>query len=134
MVTCARRPRRQVNERTCAAFGGTWALPACARADTGAAVADMGCGLPGVAAGFVPEEWSLDWRALQQRSEFWFTLAFTLEMLVKIVSLGFAAHAGAYLRSGWNVLDFLVVLVSWLSIVLCPGPLGASRWPSRFPQ
>jgi len=44
-----------------------------------------------------------------------FTVAFTLEALVKIVASGFAMHQGAYLRNGWNWLDFVVVLMSWIS-------------------
>ena len=37
---------------------------------------------------------------------------FIAEMLTKIVALGFVAHEGAYLRSAWNVLDFLIVIIS----------------------
>lgn len=44
-----------------------------------------------------------------------FTIAFTCEALVKIVASGFALHPGAYLRNGWNWLDFIVVLMSWVS-------------------
>ena len=50
-----------------------------------------------------------------------FTAAFIIEMLMKIVVLGFV-HSNtpthpAYLRSGWNVLDFCVVIISILTIM-----------------
>ena len=37
---------------------------------------------------------------------------FIAEMLTKIIALGFLFHEGAYLRSAWNVLDFLIVIIS----------------------
>ncbi len=37
---------------------------------------------------------------------------FIAEMVAKIVALGFVLHEGAYLRSAWNVLDFVIVVVS----------------------
>jgi len=37
---------------------------------------------------------------------------FIAEMLTKIVALGFVLHEGAYLRNAWNVLDFLIVIIS----------------------
>ena len=40
-----------------------------------------------------------------------FTFLFTLEMLTKIVAMGFFLDARSYLRDGWNVLDFTVVVV-----------------------
>jgi hypothetical protein len=47
-----------------------------------------------------------------------FSAIFALEMILKVIALGFAMHPRAYLRSGWNVLDFVVVIVSGLSILL----------------
>ena len=44
------------------------------------------------------------------------TAIFLAEMLLKIVDLGFFLHPGSYLRDGWNILDFFVVLVSLLSL------------------
>jgi len=38
------------------------------------------------------------------------TYAFTLECLMKIVGCGFVLHKKAYLRIGWNIIDFLVVV------------------------
>ncbi|VDK28855.1 unnamed protein product [Anisakis simplex] len=35
---------------------------------------------------------------------------FCLECLLKIVAFGFILHKGSYLRSGWNIMDFIVVV------------------------
>ena len=50
-------------------------------------------------------------------SEMFFTIAFTFECLVKVISYGFIMHPGSYLRSGWNWLDWVVVVMSWVTIV-----------------
>uniref|UniRef100_A0A8C2SJH2 Voltage-dependent P/Q-type calcium channel subunit alpha n=1 Tax=Capra hircus TaxID=9925 RepID=A0A8C2SJH2_CAPHI len=36
---------------------------------------------------------------------------------IKIIALGFAFHKGSYLRNGWNVMDFVVVLTGILATV-----------------
>lgn len=41
-----------------------------------------------------------------------FTPVFVLEAVMKIIAHGLLFHKGAYLRSGWNIIDALVVLVS----------------------
>jgi hypothetical protein len=46
------------------------------------------------------------------------TALFVLEMVAKIVALGFSNHKTAYLRNPWNVLDFLIVIISVLSLAL----------------
>ena len=50
------------------------------------------------------------------------TCIFTFEMIVKIIAFGFAFHEHAYLRNGWNALDFGIVLVSLVAI--STGPLA----------
>ena len=35
-------------------------------------------------------------------------LVFTAELLVKVLSFGFVIGEGTYLRSGWNILDFII--------------------------
>jgi hypothetical protein len=35
---------------------------------------------------------------------------FTIECLLKILGLGFILHKKAYLRDGWNFIDFFVVI------------------------
>lgn len=46
-----------------------------------------------------------------------FNVLFTAEMSIKIVAMGFITSKGTYLRDGWNLLDFVVVFVGWLSYV-----------------
>ena len=46
-----------------------------------------------------------------------FLLIFTLEMLIKIVTLGFIGGPNAYCKSGWNLLDMFIVTVSYLSLL-----------------
>ncbi|GLC45300.1 Caveolin-2 [Pleodorina starrii] len=46
-----------------------------------------------------------------------FIAIFTLEMVLKIISMGFVLKKGTYLRDGWNVLDFVVVVVSYVGLV-----------------
>eukprot|EP00760_Papus_ankaliazontas_P004215 PhM_4_TR11707/c5_g1_i1/m.86071/K04852/CACNA1E; voltage-dependent calcium channel R type alpha-1E len=44
-------------------------------------------------------------------------VVFTLEAMMKVVALGAYQHPGAYFRSIWNILDFIVVVTSYLAIV-----------------
>lgn len=46
------------------------------------------------------------------------TTLFAVEMVLKIVALGFFMHEGAYLRSGWNILDFCIVIISIAALAL----------------
>uniref|UniRef100_A0A4W5QV16 Voltage-dependent N-type calcium channel subunit alpha n=1 Tax=Hucho hucho TaxID=62062 RepID=A0A4W5QV16_9TELE len=43
-------------------------------------------------------------------TEPYFIAIFCFEAGIKIIALGFAFHKGSYLRNGWNVMDFVVVL------------------------
>ncbi|KAL4110193.1 hypothetical protein PRIC1_001886 [Phytophthora ramorum] len=47
-----------------------------------------------------------------KRMEVAFTIIFTVEMVIKIIARGLVLHKGAYLRSGWNVLDCVIVISS----------------------
>ena len=47
-----------------------------------------------------------------------FLVIFTGESVFKIIAYGFAFHPGAYLRNGWNILDFIIVVIALLSTVL----------------
>eukprot|EP01083_Nonionella_stella_P045055 121125_1 len=38
-------------------------------------------------------------------------------MLFKQVAMGVIMHKGSYLRSSWNVLDFVIVVISWLNLI-----------------
>lgn len=48
---------------------------------------------------------------LQEDAEYYFVGIFCVEALLKIMAFGFVLHPGSYLRNGWNILDFVVVVV-----------------------
>lgn len=48
---------------------------------------------------------------LQDKLEYYFVGIFCIEALLKIMAFGFVLHPGSYLRNGWNILDFVVVVV-----------------------
>ncbi|KAM9784218.1 voltage-dependent P/Q-type calcium channel subunit alpha-1A isoform 8-T8 [Syngnathus typhle] len=50
-------------------------------------------------------------------TEMYFIGIFCFESGIKILALGFAFHKNSYLRNGWNVMDFVVVLTGILSTV-----------------
>ncbi|XP_072776143.1 voltage-dependent P/Q-type calcium channel subunit alpha-1A isoform X2 [Taeniopygia guttata] len=50
-------------------------------------------------------------------TEPYFIGIFCFEAGIKIIALGFAFHKGSYLRNGWNVMDFVVVLTGILASV-----------------
>lgn len=41
---------------------------------------------------------------------------FCFEFLLKVIAFGFVLHKGSYLRSGWNIMDFIVVASGYVSI------------------
>jgi hypothetical protein len=45
-----------------------------------------------------------------------FLVLYTGEMLLKIIGLGFIMGEASYLRDWWNVLDFIIVITSLLSV------------------
>uniref|UniRef100_A0A672P951 Voltage-dependent calcium channel type A subunit alpha-1 n=1 Tax=Sinocyclocheilus grahami TaxID=75366 RepID=A0A672P951_SINGR len=45
-----------------------------------------------------------------EKTEPYFIGMFCFEAGIKIIALGFVFHKGSYLRTGWNVMDFIVVL------------------------
>jgi len=49
----------------------------------------------------------------QELLEYVFVVIFTLEAIMKVVAYGLVFHPGAYLRNGWNVLDFVIVIVGY---------------------
>jgi hypothetical protein len=50
-----------------------------------------------------------------QACEPFFTALFTFEAVVKIIAMGFMVDRGSYMRDGFNILDFIVVVSSLLS-------------------
>lgn len=57
------------------------------------------------------------WNDVLASADFVFTIIFIFECVVRIVAQGFVFHKNAYLRNGWNVLDFFIVMISVFSMV-----------------
>ncbi|KAL4219095.1 hypothetical protein ACF0H5_021678 [Mactra antiquata] len=49
-----------------------------------------------------------------EKTEMYFLGIFCIEALLKIVALGFILHRGSYLRTVWNIMDFVVVVTGCL--------------------
>uniref|UniRef100_A0A7S1XCD4 Voltage-gated ion channel superfamily n=1 Tax=Tetraselmis chuii TaxID=63592 RepID=A0A7S1XCD4_9CHLO len=49
--------------------------------------------------------------------EYFFIAFFTLEMVLKIMGMGFILRKGTYMRDPWNVMDFVVVVLGLVSIL-----------------
>lgn len=47
----------------------------------------------------------------QEKIEYFFLVVFTLECFMKIIAYGLIFHPSAYLRSAWNMLDFIIVVI-----------------------
>ncbi|XP_078713982.1 voltage-dependent N-type calcium channel subunit alpha-1B-like isoform X2 [Lampetra fluviatilis] len=52
-----------------------------------------------------------------EETEPYFIAIFCLETAIKILALGFVFHKGSYLHSGWNIMDFVVVLTGMLAMM-----------------
>ncbi|XP_041446906.1 voltage-dependent L-type calcium channel subunit alpha-1D isoform X3 [Xenopus laevis] len=50
--------------------------------------------------------------------EYAFLIVFTIETFLKIVAYGLVMHPNAYVRNGWNLLDFVIVIVGLFSVAL----------------
>lgn len=55
---------------------------------------------------------------MQKSIDFWFGIIFTAEAAAKIVVYGLAFEKNAYIRSPWNVLDFMTVVVGNLLMLV----------------
>jgi len=60
-------------------------------------------------------------------SEIVFTVFFVLEMVLKVIGLGFYFGEGTYLKDGWNQMDFMVVVLGLLSFTPLVDNLTAIR-------
>uniref|UniRef100_A0A8C2Y3E0 Voltage-dependent L-type calcium channel subunit alpha n=1 Tax=Capra hircus TaxID=9925 RepID=A0A8C2Y3E0_CAPHI len=59
------------------------------------------------------------WRAAAgERVEYLFLIIFTVEAFLKVIAYGLLFHPNAYLRNGWNLLDFIIVVVGLFSAIL----------------
>ena len=56
-----------------------------------------------------------------------FLIIYTMEMILKIIAMGFVMREHSYLRDSWNKLDFFVVLMGWISQFLNSGDISAIK-------
>uniref|UniRef100_A0A8C1E156 Voltage-dependent L-type calcium channel subunit alpha n=1 Tax=Cyprinus carpio carpio TaxID=630221 RepID=A0A8C1E156_CYPCA len=54
----------------------------------------------------------------QETVEYAFLIIFTIETFLKIIAYGLVMHQNSYVRNGWNMLDFVIVIVGLFSVVL----------------
>ena len=52
--------------------------------------------------------------AFQQNLDMVFLVLYTTEMILKILGMGFMLNENSYLRDGWNLIDFIVVIAGYL--------------------
>jgi hypothetical protein len=50
-------------------------------------------------------------------AEYFFLVVFNVEAIIKIIGMGFVLGEGTYLRDGWNILDFIVVVSGNFSLI-----------------
>lgn len=50
-------------------------------------------------------------------TEWTFQILYTIEMCLKIIGLGLIWSKEPYLKDPWNVLDFIIVMSAWLTII-----------------
>ncbi|XP_075690006.1 voltage-dependent L-type calcium channel subunit alpha-1D isoform X5 [Rhinoderma darwinii] len=53
-----------------------------------------------------------------EKVEYAFLIIFTIETFLKIIAYGLVMHPNAYVRNGWNLLDFVIVIVGLFSVAL----------------
>ncbi|KFU91148.1 Voltage-dependent L-type calcium channel subunit alpha-1S, partial [Chaetura pelagica] len=53
-----------------------------------------------------------------EKMEYAFLIFFAIEAMLKIIAYGFLFHTDAYLRNGWNVLDFSIVSLGLVTMTL----------------
>ncbi|KAK3565903.1 hypothetical protein QTP86_020316 [Hemibagrus guttatus] len=54
----------------------------------------------------------------EETVEYAFLIIFTIETFLKIIAYGLVMHQNSYVRNGWNMLDFIIVIVGLFSVVL----------------
>ncbi|KAM9444177.1 calcium channel, voltage-dependent, L type, alpha 1D subunit, a [Clarias gariepinus] len=50
--------------------------------------------------------------------EYAFLIIFSIETFLKIIAYGLVMHQNAYVRNGWNMLDFVIVVIGLFSVTL----------------
>ncbi|MEQ2294281.1 Voltage-dependent L-type calcium channel subunit alpha-1C [Ameca splendens] len=65
----------------------------------------------------------------RERVEYLFLIIFTVEAFLKVIAYGLLFHPNAYLRNGWNLLDFIIVVVGLFSAILEQATKGDGATP-----
>ncbi|XP_060127422.1 voltage-dependent L-type calcium channel subunit alpha-1D isoform X2 [Zootoca vivipara] len=65
-----------------------------------------------------PEDDSNSTNQNLEQVEYAFLIIFTVETFLKIIAYGLLLHPNAYVRNGWNLLDFVIVIVGLFSVIL----------------
>ncbi|XP_075458519.1 voltage-dependent L-type calcium channel subunit alpha-1C isoform X9 [Ascaphus truei] len=65
-----------------------------------------------------PEDDSNATNSNLERVEYLFLIIFTVEAFLKVIAYGLLFHPNGYLRNGWNLLDFIIVVVGLFSAIL----------------
>lgn len=60
----------------------------------------------------------IDSNSIANTSDDYFLYFYTTEMFLKIFAFGFIIPDDSYLKDLWNILDFLVIFVGWISILI----------------
>jgi hypothetical protein len=64
---------------------------------------------------------------LIQSSDIVFTVLFTIEMVIKVIAMGFVWQKNSYFRDSWNKLDFVVVVAGYISLLPSVKNMSALR-------
>ncbi|XP_069769184.1 voltage-dependent L-type calcium channel subunit alpha-1D-like [Narcine bancroftii] len=65
-----------------------------------------------------PEDDSNNINHILEKVEYIFLIVFTVETMLKIIAYGLVMHPSSYVRNGWNLLDFIIVIVGLFSVTL----------------
>jgi len=66
----------------------------------------------------LPENDKSSMNEVAEKIEYYFLAIFLFELVVKIIAMGFVLHPKSYLRSGWNFVDFVVVITGLVILIL----------------
>uniref|UniRef100_A0A8C9TZI4 Ion transport domain-containing protein n=1 Tax=Scleropages formosus TaxID=113540 RepID=A0A8C9TZI4_SCLFO len=89
------------------------------------------CVALGVAKPFPEDDSNASNHALE-RVEYVFMIIFTIETFMKILAYGLVMHPSAYIRSGWNLLDFVIVVVGFFFYTSPHLPYSCPALPSQI--
>ena len=56
-----------------------------------------------------------------EKFELLFQYLYTVEMVLKILGMGFIIGPDAYIKDEWNILDFFIVMMGYVSMILEAG-------------